>query len=482
MAFSDEDQDIEREEQGEEEADISDILMEKLESAFHTSTAQIVASEVAKIAIEHDPIDLAHVVTHLPLSARYLVYENLPDLPAQMIFMIHIGINTRASIFRHLSDEEIKHLVEKMPPDEAVDVLDALPCRRLRRVTDSLEPQKQMRIRELQKHGRKTAGRLMTNEFFAFPLMKTIGEVSEAVRENPGIELTRSVFVLNEDEELIGFVPARNLIVNPDHLTIKQVMQPVLHSVGPEEDREEVVDLVERYKIDALPVIDDKDHLLGVISYEDVVEVMEDIADERFASIAGTAEKLSEHEPLLKRFFSRAPWLIVTLCAGLTTSTGMALFKDFFWFSILPFFTPLIAGMSGNVGLQCSTVFVRGMATGEITPGSKKETIKRELTIGSFIGLVFGILCGLFIYLLNVYGIQSFEIEPLIVGIVVGTGMTSACFTATFLGTFAPLFFSRIGIDPAVASGPIVTACNDVISTFMFIFVSRYMFLALHGQ
>ena len=143
----------------------------------------------------------------------------------------------------------------------------------------------------------------MTNEFFAFHLNTTIGEVAAQIRDNPGIELTRRIFVLTDDNVLAGYVPDRNLIVNPDHLPLRQVMRPILHKVSADDSRDEVVDLVERYKISALPVVDHDDHILGVITYEDVVEAMEDIADETIASIAGTAEDVSEQAPIFERFF-----------------------------------------------------------------------------------------------------------------------------------------------------------------------------------
>jgi len=452
---------------------VNDILIEKLENAFHKETYQVILHELAKIAIEHDPIDLAHAVTRLPLSVRYLVYENLPDISAKMVFMVNVSSNTRTAILRKLSDAEIKNLVEKMPSDEAVAVLEDLPDRRLRRVLEMLEVKKGRRIRELLSHARFTAGRLMTNEFFAFPMNTTIGKVTAQIRNNPGIELTRSVFVLSDDGELIGYVPERNLLINPENTPLRQVMRPVLHKIEPDASRDEVVDLAERYKVAALPVVDDHNKLLGVITYEDVVEMMEDIADETIASIAGTAEKVTEDQSILKRFFSRAPWLIVTLCAGLVSATGLAYFHLSPWFTIVPFFVPLITGMSGNVGIQCSTIFVRGMATGEISPGTRRETALRELAIGHLIGITFGILCGLVVYLLQYFGFHQWELKPIVAATVVGCGILGACFTATLLGTFSPLFFGRMRIDPAVASGPIVTAFNDVLSTFMYILVAK---------
>lgn len=455
---------------------LDDVLNAKLENAFHKQTYQILHHDVAKIAIEHDPIDLAHAVTRLPPSARVVVYDNLPDLNAKIIFMINTGSSTRVAILRKLDDEEIKRLIEKMPPDEAVWILDDMSDRRLKRILEQLDPKKAFRIRDLQKHDRHSAGRLMTNEFFAFPMNTKIGEVAAYIRDNPGIELTRRVFVLNDEGTLAGYVPGRNLIVNTHDLPLRQVMRPVLHKVSVDASRDEVVDLVERYEIPALPVVDNDDRLVGVITYEDVVEAMEDIADETIANIAGTAEDVSEQTPILKRFFLRAPWLIVTLFAGLTTATVMALFKDRSWFLYVPIFVPLIAGMSGNVGIQCSTILVRGMSTGSLSLGSRLEAIRNEVGIGLLIGTSFGILCGAIVYLLNTYTTSYNITQPFAVGVTVCFGVFGACMMATFLGSLSPFFFARFGIDPAVASGPIVTAFNDVLSTLMFFLIARLMY------
>lgn len=450
---------------------LDDMLNEKLEDAFHSQTFQVVLHDVAKIASEFDPIDLAYAVTRLPLNARIIVYENLPDLPAKMSFMVNSGSSTRIAIYRQISDSEIKELVEPMPPDDAVCILEDLSDRRLKRIFEVIDPKKAQRIKELLQHDRHSAGRIMTNEFFAFPLNKTIGDVASQIRDNPGIEMTRRIFVLSDEQELIGYVPERNLIVNPHFLPIRQVMRPVLHKVTVDASRDEVVDLVERYKIPALPVVDKENRLLGVITYEDVVEILEDIADETIATMAGTAEHVGENEPIFKRFIWRAPWLLVTLCAGLVTATAMAHFYNRFWFAFVPFFVPLITGMSGNVGIQCSTILVRGMSTGEISLGSRGACIRKEIGIGLLIGTIFGITCGVVVYLLGTLGFGQID-EALLVGVTVSGGVLAACMTASILGSFLPFFFARFRIDPAVASGPIVTAFNDLLSTLTFFLVA----------
>lgn len=453
---------------------LHDALNAKLEQALHKQTMQVLMHDVAKIADEHDPIDLAYAVTRLPPSARIIVFENLPDLEAKVTFMIHTGRNTRMAIFKQIDDQTIKNLIEKMPPDEAVWLLDDMTDRRCKRILDHLEPKKAARIKELQKHDRHSAGRLMTNEFFAFHYNTTIGEVAQQIRDNPGIDLTRTIFVLNDDNQLVGQVLGRNLIVNPNYLPLRQVMRPILHKVTADASRDEVVDIVERYQIPALPVVDEEDHLIGVITYEDVVEAMEDIADETIAALAGTGEDISEHDPIIKRYLCRLPWLVVTLCAGMITATGMQFFKDHPWFLIVPFFVPLMSGLSGNVGIQCSTILVRGMSTGELSSGTKGSAIRSELGIGLLIGTTFGLACGLIVVVLKVWGL--IDANSVILGTTISSGVFVACLTATLFGAFAPFFFAKMKIDPAVAAGPMVTALNDVVSTFMFFLVARVVY------
>lgn len=455
-------------------SELDAILAEKLECAFHKETSTVALRDIARIAAEHSPIDLAYAASRLPPPARAVLYENLLHVQDKIKFMINTSSSTRTAVFREISDEEVKNLIENMPPDEAVEVLEDISERRFRRLMELLDRAKALRIQEIKKHERNTAGRLMTNEFFSFQPEMTVGKVAMTIRDNPGIDGIRRIFVLNRAGEIQGYVPSRNLIFNPPHLPLSQVMRPVQHKVTAETSREEVVDLVERYKISMLPVVDAEDRLVGVISYEDVIDALQDITDQTIATMAGTAEKVSEDEPLPKRFFSRAPWLIVTLCAGLINVTVMSSFQNYEKgiLTFVLFFVPLITGMSGNIGIQCSTILVRNMASLSVSSGSRLQMVVKELVIGLFIALVFGILCGLLVFGLEGVGIWDISTSPAIVGFIVGMGLFGAGLTGTLLGVFSPLFFARIGIDPAVASGPIITAANDFLSMLIYFLIA----------
>ncbi|MFI5334332.1 MAG: magnesium transporter [Chlamydiales bacterium] len=457
-----------------DEVKIDDILSEKLTRAFDQETSMVVLQDLAKIASEHSPIDLAYAASRLPSFARPVLYENLMNHHSKIEFMVNTDSCTRAAVFLHLTDSDVKRLVEKMAPDEAVKILEDIVDRRYRRVIDLLDHSKAIRIKEIKKHERNTAGRLMTHEFFTFQGEITIAEAARNIREHPGIDLTRQIFVVDAKNCLCGYVPARNLIVNPPHLMLRQVMRPISHKVMPETSREEVVDIVERYKIAALPVVDPQEVLVGVVTYEDVVEAIEDIADETIASMAGTAEKVSEREPMKKRFFLRTPWLVVTLLAGLVNVGVMSTFQAYVEgvLTFILFFVPLITGMSGNVGIQCSTVLVRSMAIGTLSPGNRTQAVVRELLMGLMIGFVFGVLCGFAVYALDAFHMTHVSFSPAIIGCIVGIGLFGACLTGTLLGVLSPLFFTRIGVDPALASGPIITAFNDFLSMTIYFLIA----------
>lgn len=454
---------------------IDDLLREKLEKAFHKQTSKVRLHDIAKIACEHSAIDLAYAASHLPPNVRPVLYENLPSRDDQIKFLVNTDSDTRLAIFRHLDDIEMKKIFDRMPTDEAVWIVEDMPERKFRRLMELIDFKKAAQIKELSQHDRKSASRLMTSEFFAFKMDKTIGDAAAYIRDNPRIDFTKGIFILNPAGELQGIVPARNMMINPPLTPLRQVMRPILHKVNADTSREEVIDLAQRYKIPSIPVVNIDNELIGVIAQEDVVEAMEDQSDEMIARISGTNEKFTSHDPVLRRFLARSPWLLVTLAAGLVNVGVMSSFEKYeggvLTFAL--FFVPLITGMSGNIGLQCSTVLVRIMAIGGLSSSSRRETLLKELLCGLFTGIIFGIGCGIVVYLIDFLSGNILSTgTPLAVSIIVSVGLIGACFASTFLGVFSPLFFSRVGIDPAISSGPIITAFNDFLSMTIYFVIA----------
>ncbi|MDE3055125.1 MAG: magnesium transporter [Verrucomicrobiota bacterium] len=449
---------------------IDELLKQKLESCFHESTSKVHLHDLIKVACEHSSIDLAIAAYHLPPTVRPLLFEHLPDCDAKVKFLVNTDSETRLILFRQFSESKLQKIFERMPTDEAVWVVEDMPERKFRRLMELIDIKKATRIRELKKHGRKSAGRLMSSEFFAFPMEMTVAGALVHVRDNPRIDCAKGIFICTSSGELQGFIPTRNMMITAPNTPLRQVMRPVLHKVTPDATREEVIDLVERYKISSLPVVDEKDSLVGVIAYEDIVEAMEDLADETIARIGGTDEKCSVHESIFRRFLTRAPWLLVTLCAGLINVGVMASFqqKTEALLTFAMFFVPLINGLSGNIGLQCSTVLVRMMAMGGFSSSRRRSTILKELLSGLLIGGFFSIGCVFLVWLFHFFGGLSFASVAIL-----GLGLIGGCVAGTLLGVFSPLLFARIGVDPAIAAGPVVTACNDFLSMTIYFLIAQ---------
>ncbi len=454
--------------------ELDQILMSKLEKAFHEQTSRFAVQDIAQIASEHSAIDLAYAASCLPPNLRPVIYKNLASLEDKEKFLLSAQSSTRLAVLRNIADQEISQLVQMMAADDAVFLLENLSERRYRRILELLPSKKTLQIREIKKHQKNTAGRLMTSEFFAFPLHWHIKEAIAYIKAHPGIEFTAQIFVIDAKGLLQGYIPSRNLIVNQPHLRLFQIMRPVSHVVSAETYRDEVVDLVERYRMPALPVVDEEEKLLGVITQEDVLEAMEDRADATMAQVGGTKESVGGEESHWKRVGARMPWLVVTLLAGLI-NVGLMSSLDHYTQGVMTFvlfFVPLITGMSGNIGIQCSTVLVRSLATGHLLVSRSREALLKEAAIGISMGLAFGIACGFIVWLFQMLGYTQSNMPPSVVGLFVGAGLSGACLTGTLLGVCSPLLFARLGVDPAIASGPIVAALNDFFSMAIYFLIT----------
>lgn len=475
---------IEREESVLEEAqeceehrsqDFDEELTARLEATFSQSSAER-NHELAKIVEEYSAIDLALACLRFNQSHRLELLEQFHKIDDRIEFLINIDSPTRAYIFRSLTDDELVDLIQAMPADEAVWVMEDLVVPRYRRVMEALDPKKAAAINELAKFDPDSAGRLMTNEFFAFPHDTNIGQAAAYIRDHPGIDLLRRIFVHDESGELQGFVPLRNLVVNPPSLPLKRVMRPIAHWVHPDARRDEVIEIFERYKNSDLPVVDKSGRLVGVITYEDVAEAIEDQTDETLSAIAGTTQHSSVEDPLWKSFLARAPWLVVTLFAGFVNATNISMFN------VAPevmMFLPLVIGMSGNIGIQCSTLMIRAMTLGLIGGSRARTLIAKEIMTALSTGVAFSAISGFFIFSLTQAGWLSPDMEKMHLAAIVALGQIGACLIASMIGVFSPLLFNRMGIDPAVASGPITTAVNDVMSSIMYFMVAAVLSLFL---
>jgi magnesium transporter len=277
----------------------------------------------------------------------------------------------------------------------------------------------------------------------------------------PEAEIIYYLFVVNEAHQLTGVVSLRDLIIADEDSLIRSIRNERVVSVSVSEDQEEVARMIKDYDFLAVPVVDFENHLLGIITVDDILDVLEEEANDDYSKLAAVSEMDTFDKGPLIAAKKRLPWLIILLFLGMFTANLMGIFEETLdKVAILAVFIPLIAGMAGNSGTQALAVAVRGIATGDIAEQSKLKLLMREAGTG----LITGIVCAVFSV-----GIVFFIQHDLLLGLLVGTAIFGSIFVATLSGSFIPLLIHRMNIDPAVASGPFITTLNDIISILIYL-------------
>ena len=323
-------------------------------------------------------------------------------------------------------------------------------------------------VKELLAYPEDTAGRIMTTEYVAILEDITAEKAIQVLRETaPDAETVYYVYVINRKNQLVGVISLRELIVANPETKIADIMQRKVISVHVDTDQEEVARIVSRYDFLAVPVIDHDRSLVGIVTVDDVIDVIHEEVTEDIYRLAG-AQQVEEGLPLPERLVasvrSRLPWLLVTLMGGVLAGQVLRGLEDeLSRMMALAFFVPLLTGMGGNVGTQSSTLTVRGLATGQIEGREALITVLKESLVGMSIGAACGLIVGLVAYLWQ---------GSLALGLVVGLALLGNMTTAAAMGTLVPLFFRQVGIDPAVASAPFISTSIDITGLLIYSFLA----------
>jgi magnesium transporter len=283
-------------------------------------------------------------------------------------------------------------------------------------------------------------------------------------------EVTRvhSIYVINNHDQLIGRLSLKDLLIAPAKGDISKIVRPKVDSVNVDEDLEEVAKIMQKYDLEAIPVVDDNDVLLGRITIDDIVDVIKDEAEKDYQMAAGISQDVEADDSILELTKARLPWLILGLFGGLGAVIIMEGYEDIMTnprFSKLFFFTPLIAAMAGNVGVQSSAIIVQGLAN-DIVKGSLFNRLLKEVGLSLINGLVLGLIVLLVSPLMNVDFLFS---------LTVAISMLCVIIVAALIGTFVPIVLDKRGIDPAIATGPFITTSNDIFGIFLFFFIAKLM-------
>ncbi|GEN52876.1 magnesium transporter [Halobacillus faecis] len=410
--------------------------------------------------LELHPYDQARIFEDLDEEIRMQIYTYLsPEEVADV--MEHIDYDEIEPFFTEMTPAFAAQVFAEMSTDDAVDILNELDKDKVASFLTIMDDDAADEIKDLLHYEEKTAGSIMTTEFVVVKAGMTIKEAMVHLRtEAPDAETIYYTYVINEDKRLVGVISLRDLIISEEEWLISDVMNERVVSVSVGEDQEEVARMVRDYDFLALPVVDFQDHLLGIITVDDIMDVMEEEASDDYSKLAAVSDVDSPDENAFASAKKRLPWLVILLFLGSLTASLIGRFEDTLdQVAILAIFIPLIAGMAGNTGTQALAVAVRGIATGEIEKQGKWKMMMREAGTGIITGLSCGVLITLIVYIWH---------ENFFLGVLVGLSIFMTLVVATLAGSLVPLLMHRLKIDPAVASGPFITTVNDLISILIY--------------
>lgn len=399
---------------------------------------------------------LESTIEGLSEAQRHQLFDRLPAAESALILQ-EMEPFDQVTHFRLLDPQKASAILREMASDDAVDILGELSPEEagaLLRLVEEDAPA----FSGLLKYPEESAGGIMTTEYISLPSDIPAEEAILRLREiAPGAETIYYVYVVDEEGRLIGVLSLRDLIASSDGTPLSEIMRSNIISVNAALDQEEVARIVSKYDLLAVPVVDDQNRLLGIITVDDILDVLEQEATEDIYRLAGAGEvegvELMEAPPF-KVVGRRLPWLLISMIGGILSGSVIGIFESTLEaILVLAIFIPVIMDMGGNVGTQSSTIFVRGIATGEIESGEAWRYFFREIRVGLLMGLITGILISL--------ATTLWQGDPYL-GVVVGVSMIATVTLAAVIGTLVPLLCSLAGIDPAIAAGPFVTTVKDV--------------------
>jgi magnesium transporter len=429
-------------------------------------------SSITKLLSKARPEDVAVMLRGLPPGERIAVFDVLrSDYPeAAGDVLSELDANVRLQLLEALAPTAIAEILESMPVDDSVYVVEELPDELRAQVLELVGAEHLTEVQSQLTYDDDSAGRIMDRELFALPETTTVREAVAAIQDNRDLEMILYLYVIDDAGRLVGVTSLRQLLLARPSKSLGEVMTRDLISVNTDTDQEEVAQLATRYDLLAIPVLDEEGRLCGIVTYDDIVDVMREEATEDFYKMAGTSdEEILYQERTLKVASIRLPWLLVNLVGGVGTGLLLEHFQVKLSEALfLLTFVPVIMGMGGNVGTQTSTIAVRGLATGRL--GQGEGSVKRFLWRQLKVGVLLGVACATIVALAALFLQQDLRYAG-----VVGGAMLTALVFASLNGAVIPVVFQRLGIDPAIAAGPLVTTSNDITGILIYFGLATLM-------
>ncbi len=426
---------------------------------------------VARILQRIDDVQLAKQLDNAPAADQDRILQMLSVERRASVFA-HLRMETAAELVQRLAPEEVALMLEDLEADDVADILGRVEESRLRQILTRLEPREADEVEQLLGYDENTAGGRMSLDFIRVYDNVTVAEAVRTVQEvSDPPDHAFYVYVVDEDERLVGAVSLRTLLVGGRDQPIREVMEPELVYVDREADQEEVADIAARYDLVVVPVVDDERRLVGVVTIDDIVDVIREEATEDILKMAGAGEELFETRSFWSSLRNRMPWLLAAAAGGLLVAFALSGFEvALATVPILALFMPVIAGMGGNVGTQSSTIVVRGLAVGYVESGMVGRLVLREMSLGLVLGAIYGLLIAVIAPFIG----ATVE-DPVALGVLLTLGMMGSMTIAAAVGTSIPLLMNRIKIDPAVSTGPFVTTAVDILGLMFYFWLATVL-------
>jgi len=429
------------------------------------------SAHLHKVVNKTHAADLAVVFRFLTLREQEAIFNLMDDVEHEAMLFSEMEEEILIKLIEDMPAEKIAGILEQMPKDDVADLLGKLSDDRAKALLDLMAKEESEEVEGLLRYDEQTAGGIMLPDFIALREDTTAREAIEALqRDYADIEMPFYLYVVDDHGHLVGVISLRQLVVVPPHTQLKAIMATDVVSVQTETDQEEVARIVARYNVLAVPVVDENNNPVGIVTVDDVVDIIREEATEDFLKMAGAGGELIESQSIFRSTRTRLPWLLASWIGGIVAFLIIGYFESSLNKLVyLAAFIPIIMGMGGNIGTQSSTIVVRGLATGRINLKQMWEVVFKELSVGFLLGFFYGLLLGV---------VAHFRYDLWLLGVTVGLAVMSSMTVAAMVGSLVPMVFARINIDPAVATGPFVTTSIDIVSVF-FYFQIATMFLRL---
>lgn len=414
------------------------------------------------------PAEAAHIFRNLETEERQRAFAVIHDIERRAEILSECDQQIISELLEPMSNEEIATLLKQIDSNDTRHILEALPEGRASEVVEQMDVHESFIIEDIMAYASDSAGSIMSDSFVAFFDETTVEEAINEVRKANEVDYVFYVYVLGEDRHLRGVVSLRQLLLAEPKIRLSEVMTSNVWSVTIHSDQEDVARLVSRYNILAIPVVDDSGVMLGVVTVDDVIDVLREEATEDILKMAGTHAEEITNLSVGRMAWIRFPWLFVSWLGGVGASLLIGVFENEISKVIaLAAFMPVIIGMAGNVGTQSATIIVRGLATGGVSPKAWFRVVSKQLGAGVILGVAYGVLLGI----LTLFQFGSATKLGLVVGFSIAIVMT----LAALLSSIFPLLMHRFRFDPALSTGPFVTTGVDVIGILVYFTIARYL-------